>query len=746
MGFPKLVVTRGLLGGIYMDIEPSKRLKGFIEGKNKDFFVPLYQRHYNWKKSNCRQLYNDLLKTARKAKEDSEYTHFCGSIFASLKTRGSENLEYTIIDGQQRITSIYLLYLAIYNLLKTNQIKIMDKNKNNDIIDEIYKDILVHRYEDSRIKLHLGENDRDDYNYLLQSGGQINNNSYYKYKNSNIYDNYKYFYEQLLKLEDSGTTVLELLEAIARLTCVVITIKEDEKPQQIFESLNSTGLPLAECDKIRNLVFMSLPVSKQESVYKDYWKQIEENIGSDVDNLNEFIRDYLTIVSLKQPKENQIYIEFKNYIGDDNDDNEIKEMLEDMREYARLFKDLRDYTNKSTALDNIHGIVYRLGRLQMTTQRPLMLKLLRLYARGLINKNQVEEIFSMIENYIFRRIVCSLPSNSLKDTFISLLRELDTENIDIEKLKYKLISKSREDKSRFPDDKEFLEAFISIDFYSGLGLKRVQYTLERICNFGTKEISNLWEGFDNNLYSIEHIMPQTLNDAWKKELGQDWDAIHSEWINRIANLTISGYNTELRNRAFIEKRDHQNGYSASRLWINKWIAQQKHWGEEELRKRSAELRARALQIWSRPSSSYQPTEKQLDSYTLDSDNIDFLTNRGIQSFSLNGDKVQVKSWAEMYVKVLKILHADDKSVLMNIANSDSKDVKTYLVSNDKSILASPELIDEDEHIYASTHTSTSWKVDHLLKLFELYNKNPSDLVFYLKDRKDIGDPSTDTTK
>ena len=707
-------------------------LKEIMLGRNQEFIIPIYQRHYDWRESNCKQLYKDLIQIVKDVRCDDTITHFFGNIFASVQTKGIKRL-YTIIDGQQRITSITLLYLAMYNFLNNKKVKTEEAEQ---LLDEIYNDILTERYKNSQKHLTLGENDRDDFNHLFQIQ---NDNDIYQYRNPNIYNNYKFFYEQLINLDADGISIKELSEAIERLKVILICLDQQEKPQQIFESLNSTGLSLSPCDKIRNFVFMDMPNQQQERLYTQYWREIEAAVGSDIESLNEFFRYYLTVVHQRQPKGDEIYPEFQKYSLIINNHEEL---LADIYAYARLHKELQTYSNDNHNIEGIPGIVYRLGRLQMTTPHPLMLKLLRLRDEGVITEEEATEIFSVIETYIFRRIVCELPSNGLKDTFLSLLKELGEGSVNLEKLKYKLIAKTSEDKSRFPSNEEFKKAFMERAFYL-LGQKNVQYALERINNFDAYVPNHVWEGFDRSQipgvrnYTIEHIMPQTLNSEWKNDLGNDWEIISAEWTHRIANLTITENNSGLRNKSFYRKKTEPHGYTDSGLRINNWIIERQQWGLAELEERNKLLGEKSVEIWPMPTSTYVPNTKPLESYTLSEDNANSLVGRKIQGFSYKEDSNNnVQNWAHMYVEVLKILHEQDKSVLMNLASHDNQDENILGVSYNEDDLTAPRLVDEDEHIYVSTNTSTPRKIELLLRFFKLYNADPSDLVFYLKDRQD----------
>ena len=349
---------------------------------------------------------------------------------------------------------------------------------------------------------------------------------------------------------------------------------------------------------------------------------------------------------------------------------------------------------------------------------------------------EVKEIFLYTENYLFRRTICDLPTNALNKIFLMLHREIirydGTDDNYLEKFKYALNSKS--DRGRFPDDGEFVEAFATRPVYQ-MNSKNKIYILERFENYGTVEVQNVYKQCDDGVYSIEHIMPQHLTPGWVKELGEDYEEIHETWLHRMANLTLTGYNSKYSNSAFTEKRDMKNGFIDSHLYMNNWIGQQNQWGLAELEARNQMLMQRALTIWPLPATDFKPAEKQMDSYSLD-DDVE-LSGRDIVRFGYKNTEQPVTSWIDMMEQILKILHAEDKSVLSRLAYSkgENNDLDAY-VSNKPQDLRNALEIDTD--IYVERNTSTSTKISMLRKFFKAYGANEEDLVFYLKDVNDDG--------
>lgn len=677
----------------------------YMQGSDKRFVIPVYQRNYDWKTENCKQLYDDLIKVIRRGRK----SHFFGSI-VSVHNDGEFN-EYLVIDGQQRLTTVSLLLLAMYNLMKNG---VLTPERSN-LAEKIYKTYLIDEWQDddTRIKLKPVKNDRNAFDKLFDKESE-------HIPDSNLTINYNYFYSRIQKEE---VTLDELYEAVAKLEIINITLHQDDNPQLIFESLNSTGVALSEGDKIRNFILMGLPAKQQNDFYEKYWNKIEICTNYDV---SMFIRDYLSMKQRLIPAMSKVYFTFKSYV--EENEAEIEPLLQELLSYAHWYEIL---LKGNTADRELNSCIYRLNHLENTVTRPFFLEILRLQTAGKLSLADVKEIFLYTENYLFRRAICDLPTNALNKIFLMLHREIvrydGSENNYLEKFKYAL--NSRSDRGRFPDDGEFVEAFAVRPVYQ-MNSKNKIYILERFENYGTVEVQNVYKQCDDGVYSIEHIMPQHLTPAWVKELGEDYEEIHETWLHRMANLTLTGYNSKYSNSTFVEKRDMKNGFIDSHLYMNNWIGQQEHWGLAELEARSQILMQRALMIWPLPATDFKPAEKQMDSYALD-DDVEW-RGRDIVRFCYKNTEQPVTSWIDMMEQVLKILHAEDKSVLSRLAHSkgESPGLAAY-VSNKQQDLRGALEIDTD--IYIERDTSTSVKISMLRKFFKAYGANEEDLIFYLKD-------------
>lgn len=684
------------------------RLIEYMEGSKKRFIIPVYQRNYDWKIENCKQLYDDLIQVIK----NNSKTHFFGSIVSVYEPSG-RNTEFLIIDGQQRLTTMSLLFFALYNLLEEKIIISEDES----LKDQIYEDFLVDKYQpqEKRMKLKPIKNDQKAFSKLFNSKDDY-------IKDSNLTINYSYFYERIQKQE---ITIDELFDAICRLEIINITLNNEDNPQLIFESLNSTGLDLSEGDKIRNYILMGLPKQKQDEYYEKYWNCIEKCTKYDVSS---FIRDYLSVKQLVIPSQKKVYINFKKYVEDSS--LKIIEILEDLLSYAKRYNIL---LCEKTSSKELNSCINRLNRLETTVTRPFFLEVLRLYDENQINLNEVAEAFSITESYLFRRTICDLPTNALNKIFLLLNREImrydGTDSNYIEKLKFALLSKK--DRARFPNDDDFSLMFTEKPIYQ-MNSKNKIYILERLENFGTLEDKDIYRHYDEGEYSIEHIMPQHLTPAWIKELGDSYEEIHDTWLHRIANLTLTAYNSKYSNSTFVEKKTMKNGFEDSGIRLNTYVSKKDKWTLAELRDRNDYLLKRALNIWAFPSTNYKPQEKQLDSYTLD-DEASFLSGRQIAKFVYKGIEQPVVSWVEMYTKVLRALYLEDKTIITKIALSTDDDLSIHFSTNKRIFKKCDEIGD---NVYVQTNTNTQSKLSVLNRLYKLYGMDPTDLVFYLRDSND----------
>lgn len=685
----------------------AQKLIKYLDGTSKRFIIPVYQRNYDWKMEHCKQLYDDLVKIIRQNRK----SHFFGSI-VSVQSESGTMEEFLIIDGQQRLTTISLLLLAIYHLLSSGKMV----SRDHQLTDKILKKYLIDEYEpeEKRIKLKPIKNDQKAFGILFDQDEEY-------IPDSNLTINYRYFYD---RIQHGELDIDELFDAICKLEIINISLNHEDNPQLIFESLNSTGLNLSEGDKIRNYILMGLPNDQQTKFYEKYWNRIESYTDYDVSS---FVRDYLSIKQQSTPNMNSVYPTFKKYV-EDAEVADIEPLLKDLLEYAKRYAFLIKGGHSD---ERLNSCIYRLNRLSTSVTRPFLLEVIRLSESGALTADELIEVFHFTESYLFRRAICDLPTNALNKIFLLLHREIirfdGDESHYVEKFKYALLSKR--ERTRFPSDEEFAECMSTRNIY-GMNPKNKLYLFERLENSETSETKDVWGHLDRGEYSIEHIMPQHLTAAWIVSLGDNYEAIHTNWLHRLANLTLTAYNSRYSNSPFAEKRDMPHGFKDSGLRINQWVGQKEQWGLPELEERDQLLKNTVIGIWPYPTSNYHPQKKQMDAIALDEDVI--LTGRVLSKYSFKGAEQPVASWADMYQQVITMLHSENKAVLTKLAVSQDPAVDLSLhFSMSPTSFNSCRQIDTD--LYVWTGTDTQYKINNLRKIFAIFDVPESELVFYLKD-------------
>ncbi len=438
---------------------------------------------------------------------------------------------------------------------------------------------------DKKFKLFLSEPDRDTLLSLIDKDRRKPSEPSLK-----IMENFKLFEEWIRKNTDKLETIFKGLD---KLMIVWIALKkEKDDPQLIFESMNSKGIELTQTDLIRNYIVMETEVEKQEDFYNQYWRAMEENFKQNEKLFNRFVRHYLTIKTGKIPIEKRVYEAFKDYRQKKG--IEIEDLLKDLQKYCGYFCQI---AFKKEADKDLNKALSFLVDLEMDVIYPLLLELYSNYKDGVLSEQDFTSIIYLTESYICRRAMCGLGTNSLNKVFPSFTKHIQKDEY-FKSLKAHFVYLT--EKQRFPNNDEFKEHFITIDFYH---FKKNKYFLERLENFDTKEPVNTQE------CTIEHIMPQTLNLEWERDLGENFQAIHDKYLHTIGNLTLTGYNKEYNNKPFKEKRDMEKGFKQSPLRLNQSLRDLEVFDEKEIEKRANYLADWALKIWTYPNLDAETLEK-----------------------------------------------------------------------------------------------------------------------------------------
>nr|WP_154405625.1 DUF262 domain-containing protein [Helicobacter pylori] len=559
-----------------MKAKDMKLLDFIGKSQEKQFVIPVYQRVYSWEKEQCKQLWDDIVKTGG---SDQIEGHFIGSIvFVHDGIYSTDHNELLIIDGQQRLTTITLLLIALRNHLSGKCKEIEDHYLINSDKDG-----------DKKFRLILSESDKDTLLSLIDKDRRKPSEP-----SSKIVENFKLFEEWISKWIGENTNKLEtIFKGLEKLMIVEIALeKGKDDPQLIFESMNSKGIELTQTDLIRNYIVMETEIEKQERFYNKYWRAMEEEFKQNKKWFDRFVRHYLTIKTREIPNINKVYVALKDYrqkegIG-------IEDLLKDLQKYCGYFCQIAFKKEANKDLNKALGFLVDLG---MDVIYPLLLELYSDYSDGVLSEDDFRRSIALIESYICRRAVCGLGTNSLNKVFPSFTKHIQKdEYFKSLKAHFGYLT----EKQRFPNNDEFKDLFITIDFYN---FKKREYFFERLENFDRGERVYTHE------YTTEHIMPQTLTEEWERDLGENFQEIHDKYLHTIGNLTLTGYNPEYSNKSFQEKQGMEKGFKDSPLRLNQSLRDLESFGEEEIKKRANDLADLALKIWTYPNLDAETLEK-----------------------------------------------------------------------------------------------------------------------------------------
>jgi uncharacterized protein with ParB-like and HNH nuclease domain len=534
------------------------KLQDIIEG-TKQYVIPLFQRTYSWTSKEWEVLWKDLVELCEM---DNPRAHFIGSIVSMPTVSVPEGVaKYLLIDGQQRLTTIFILLTLLRNKARENQ--------NARFADEINNTLLVNQYKDGidYYKLMPTQVDRTTYQNLINGIANEEENQ--------LTRAYTYFEKKLKQVELEPEKLKKVITSY--FSVVSIVLDADDNPYLVFESLNAKGRPLTQADLIRNYFFMQIHIDKQEEVYEKFWLPMQTALNED---LTEFIRHYL-MKDGNIIKQDDVYYALKDNVSTSN----AIDYLTELKKYSIYYQKLKyPEFEKEPELKEMFR---RLNRIEVTTAYPLLLNFYSNYADGKIDKNGFVTILKTLENYLIRRFVCNIGTNQLNKIFPTiypLIQSKYSDNI-IEGFKTILQGKG------YPKDNEFILRFREKKFYGGGDrLVKTKLILETIeSSFNHKEAVP----FEN--LSVEHVMPQTLSEWWQEHLGEDWEETHELYLHTIGNLTLTAYNTELSNDDFHTKKKTLN---ESHLVLNKYFSDISKWTRTEIEARSEILAKKAVEIWS----------------------------------------------------------------------------------------------------------------------------------------------------
>jgi len=562
------------LKGRYILKASERKITKLFSESDTVFSIPVYQRDYNWQEKQCQRLFKDILQTGKNEKVSS---YFLGSIvYIHDGIYGVGEKEFHVIDGQQRMTTLTLLFLAIYFKLKGT---ILAKDA-----DKIYNQYVVNPYSEKEIKLKLLPPEENL--YILNKISHNKFNELEAFQDRNMLKNYLFFEKELENL--SFDDMKHLSNGIEKLIYIDIALeKGKDDPQKIFESLNSTGLDLSQGDLIRNYILMDLERGEQNRIYKEIWIPIENNCkvsdGSEITSyVSDFIRDYLTLKTEKISSKPKVFETFKAYYEKEND-----EKLEDMKKYSEAYSYIiKPILEKDK---DIQRELDYLKSLDKTVINTFLIGVLKDYKDNILEKDELLNILILLQSYLWRRYITEKPTNALNKIFQGMYGKISRSGNYYENLVDVLMAED------FPTDEELESALKLKNVYKDK--EKLNYVFKKLENYNHNELID----FENEKITIEHIFPQKPNKAWKENYSDNELEQMISFKDTISNLTLTGSNSNLSNKAFHEKRDDEvHGYRNSKLYMNKYLGRLEEWNLLSMEARFESLYDDIIKIWKRP--------------------------------------------------------------------------------------------------------------------------------------------------
>ena len=550
---------------------------------SSQYFVPIWQRPYSWDTQEWNDLWKDIKNLDEITANGEHYAHFIGTmVLRNTVNKVGMDLEYAIVDGQQRFTTLLIMCSAIRD--------IAEKTGDQTLADKINNGFLFFPSEDGDLKPRLLLQDKDNVefkNLINKSHGSLS-------KDVNISRAYNYFYKELDKERDKLKRIFSL---IGGLKLITISLNDSDDPHRIFETLNSRGKDLTQADLIRNFFIMRMPsIKDQEQIYSDFWRPLEklfeEKKASDLeDNLEAFFTDYVAMLKKTAVKQDLVYSTIKEHYGITKSKAEMIGEIEKLYSYAKvyakmLFPDREEDEQIGLKLQN-------LNRSGVYTYYPFLLKLLYHYhVEKSMEKNDLLNTLTSLESFIFRRIYCRIPPNSLNKYFPTLC-DIESPNVN-----EKLTKKLAEGRYSFewPDLYAFIQGISEFQVYKR-NKEVAKLTLELL-----EKKHAMYEPLDFSKLEIEHIMPETLDDKWASYLGSNAEQIHENYLHVMGNLTLitRSPNASISQKLFAKKKEEWYRHSGVKL-TGELVRNFENWKKEDIERRSFLLMPTLSIVWPHPS-------------------------------------------------------------------------------------------------------------------------------------------------
>lgn len=691
----------------------NNTIEEFLGAPKTVFVVPVYQRNYDWQPDHCQQLFLDICGIVRTRQE-----HFLGTICFKV----SNSHERSIIDGQQRLTSISLMLKAIH-----------DFDEDDDIREEVNNQYLYNKGRgiDSdflKYKIHLNKRDDVVYHILLDNPkSKVEDMLSPVQVKSRVYQNYLLFYGLIEKYVSDGGTTGDLLEALRSLTIIELEIQQ-ENPQEIFESLNSTGLDLTNVDLLRNYFLMQFGYEQQTRLYEEYWSQVEDAVG--VDRMEQFFVDYLVFKKRSDAitingrrnhiNERNLYVAFKEHYasleGTDSYER-TRKCFADLKDCAQIYKEFvfSDDINLNRETPMRRKLYYLLSVNDSGKARSLLLYMFALYRNGHITDEMLNIAVDGIASLTFRARLCKAQGVNRQFAGAVMMR-LDTlsDYKDFVEAFWQAITVGRGSYA-FPTDAVFRDALLHRDIYNTLrsrGTKYLLYMLEAHSDY-PKGLP----AFDDETMSVEHIMPQTLNAQWKVSLSKDSLEKHEANLHRLGNLALTNYNGEMSNKDFSEKKAI---YQNSKFHYTLGICSYDSWQAADIEDRTRTLAEAALRIWYLPAEYQKTTAIPKSLHTLGEDTSQFTFTKPA-NLLIGDHDYSVNNWADFLPLLCRILDKENHEAFMELAKPEK--ISAFYLEDDSHVASSSASYTKiNDTVYVRTFMSAASILDTVTRIAAAFDK------------------------
>jgi len=621
------------------------------------FFIPPFQRAYAWGKPEIERYFSDvirIIKSELNPKEHDKLEHFFGTLVLKEEQQGFAH-KSVVVDGQQRLTTTLLFLIALRDIVTDDTFKsrITNRYLTNDDSD----------FED-KIKLKQVTKDWDAYKALVN--GQEANPGVIK----TAHQLFTKLISDTLKTNPDIVSSHYIL-AIQRMNVAVIFLDErphkGEDPQIIFETLNSLGKALTLADLVRNFILLSLDSKKQSNLYEKKWQpKIEAQLE---DNISRFYRDYLqykTVSSIKVVSDEkvdsntkEVYQQFKDFVNDKFNNHE--EFIDDIVRFVPWYKWINDenVTDKISSDTTKDREIKELLRnifhdIKAEAFKPFVLGLLEYNQQGAdgdkLSDEKLIEILKTIRTYLIRRRILGLTQGENKNIVLLCDRIGKLSNAEISMLD---LLTNQFYKMRLPNDNEVSERLKAMDFYNDIK-KYSKFILGKIEENNTKVAVN----FRDSKISIEHILPQTLSNSWKHELGDDFENIHKQYLNNIGNIILTEFNGEIGNKPFTDKKEK---LKTSSLNFRLDVINRHSWTVTDIEEHGNNMIAWFLQTFPLPDSvknanNWNTTVTEKVNFSpLDEEAGEVSEGNKPAKLIINSDSISVRTWQEVFIEFLKWL-------------------------------------------------------------------------------------------